>query len=171
MLGALYAHVLSVIESMGRAMERTLAVYRTHEEEQLRDQLLTMLNTHYEGQATGETFNASGKTDILVRVDDRNVFIGECKWWSGPKAFADAIEQLYGYFTWRDTKLAVVIFVRAKGLTEIIAKARDVLAEHKTFIRWVKDDAESRLRARVQWPGDEHREADLAVTFIHLPEA
>ncbi len=26
----------------------------------------------YEGQATGETFNRSGKTDILVRVEDRN---------------------------------------------------------------------------------------------------
>jgi hypothetical protein len=104
-----------------------------------------------------------------VRVDDRNVFIAECKWWGGPKAFAEAIQQLYGYSTWRDTKLAVVMFVRAKGLTEIIAKARDILAEHQTFIGWLEDDAESRLRARVRWPGDEHREADLAVTFIHLP--
>jgi len=60
------------------------------------------------------------------------------------------------------------MFVRAKGLTEIIAKARDILAEDQTFIRWLEDDAESRLRARVRWPGDEHREADLAVTFIHL---
>jgi hypothetical protein len=105
MVGELYAHILSLVESMGRAMERTPAVYRTHEEEQLRDQLLTMLNTRYQGQATGETFNAAGKTDILVRVDDRNVFIGECKWWGGPKAFAEAMQQLYGYSTWRDTKL------------------------------------------------------------------
>jgi len=46
-----------------------------------------MLNTHYEGGATGETFNAAGKTDILIRVEDRNVFIGECKWWSGAAGF------------------------------------------------------------------------------------
>lgn len=26
-----------------------------------------MVNTHYRGQATGEIFNKSGKTDILVR--------------------------------------------------------------------------------------------------------
>ncbi len=40
-----------------------------------------MVNTHYRGQATGETFNKSGKTDILVRDGDRNVFVAECKWW------------------------------------------------------------------------------------------
>src|SRR5215211_2947366 len=51
-----------------------------------RDNLVVMLNSHYEGQATGETFNRSGKTDNLVRVEDRNVFIGECKWWPGASA-------------------------------------------------------------------------------------
>ena len=43
-----------------------------------------------EGQATGETFNAAGKTDILLRIDGKNVFIGECKFWKGPKAFRNS---------------------------------------------------------------------------------
>ena len=37
------------------------------------------------------------------------------------------IDQLFGYAGWRDTKLAIVIFVREKGLTSIVAKADDVL--------------------------------------------
>lgn len=41
-----------------------------------------------------ETFNSSGKTDILIRVENRNIFIAECKFWRGPKSFGEAIEQL-----------------------------------------------------------------------------
>jgi hypothetical protein len=37
------------------------------------------LNSHYEGAATGETFNGTGKTDILVRHGLDNAFIGQCK--------------------------------------------------------------------------------------------
>ncbi len=32
-------------------------------------------------QGTYETFNMSGKTDILLREGERNVFIAECKFW------------------------------------------------------------------------------------------
>jgi hypothetical protein len=124
MVDDLYQHVLRLIRSMGQAMERTPKIYGHHSEEHLRDQLLAMLNATYEGQATGETFNAAGKTDITVRFENRNVFIGECKWWGGQVALASALEQLFGYSTWRDTKLALVVFVRAKGFTEIINKAR-----------------------------------------------
>jgi hypothetical protein len=35
------------------------------------------LNRHFEGAATGETFNHRGKTDILIRVDGKNIFIAE----------------------------------------------------------------------------------------------
>ena len=30
-------------------------------------------------------------------------------------AFAQAIDQLFGYTAWRDTKLALIVFVREKG--------------------------------------------------------
>ena len=114
MLDDFYDHVLRVTRSLGRAVERTPAPYESADEETLRDALLPMLNSHYEGQAGGETFNASGKTDVLIRVDDRNVFIGECKWWGGAKAMERALEQLFSYATWRDTKLALIFFVDRK---------------------------------------------------------
>lgn len=169
MVGDLYDHSIRVIRAMGRAMERTPGIYAAHEEEQLRDQLLAMLNSHYEGQATGETFNASGKTDILVRVEDRNVFIGECKWWSGPAGFLKALGQLFGYATWRDTKLALVMFVRAKGLTALVAKAKAELEGHSEFVEWQPSE-ETELRCRMRWSGDPDRHADLTVSFFHLPE-
>jgi len=41
--------------------------------------LLVNLNAVFEGQVGGEVFNHRGKTDILIRVQDNNVFVGECK--------------------------------------------------------------------------------------------
>ncbi len=82
------------------------------DEEKIRDLLLVFLNAQYEGDAAGEVFNAAGKTDILIRVGDRNVFIAECKIWKGPKTIRDALGQLLSYLTWRDTKAALLVFIR-----------------------------------------------------------
>jgi hypothetical protein len=102
LVGELYDHTLHVIGQVARAMERTPGDYTKSSEEKLRDALLIVLNTHYEGQGQAEAFNKGGKTDILIRVEGRNIFIGECKLWKGEKSLADALDQLFGYATWRD---------------------------------------------------------------------
>jgi hypothetical protein len=56
-------------------------------EETMRDWLMFLLSATYETPdgrdlfIGGETENGAGKTDILVRYEDRNAFIGECKFW------------------------------------------------------------------------------------------
>lgn len=37
-------------------------------------------------------------------------YIAECKIWHGRKAFLAAIDQLFSYTTWRDTKVSVIVF-------------------------------------------------------------
>jgi hypothetical protein len=74
-----YEHILSVISNMVVVMERSPKAFSGMGEEDLRQHFLVQLNGHYEGQATGETFNFDGKTDILIRVDGKNIFIAECK--------------------------------------------------------------------------------------------
>jgi hypothetical protein len=54
-------------------------------------------------------FNAAGKTDILIRAEDRSVFIAECKIWKGPATIRDALGQLLSYLSWRDTKAALLV--------------------------------------------------------------
>jgi len=163
-----YEHICQLTRSMGHSMERTPEGYAGWEEERLRDALLVMLNSFYEGQAMGEVFQGAGKTDILVRIQDRNVFVAECKWWSGQAAFVSALDQLFSYTTWRDTKLALVLFVRAKTLTNIIAKGREALEAHPQFKVFQDEHDETELRAAMTWPGDPGRVATLNVFFFHL---
>lgn len=49
----------------------------------LRFHFLVQLNGQYEGMATGENFNYQEKTDILIKYNRQNLFVGECKFWKG----------------------------------------------------------------------------------------
>jgi hypothetical protein len=165
-----FEHILGVIRSVGLDMEQSPKTYADKGEEDRRQFLLATLNTHYHGAATAEAFNVSGKTDILIRWEGRNLFISECKFWEGSKAFGEAIDQLFSYTAWRDTKLALVVFVREKNLTSIIEKAREILEQHAQFVESKEAASETELRATMSWPGDEQRHADLNVFFIQVPE-
>src|SRR5205807_579707 len=114
--------------SLSLVIERNPASFSTMDEESIRDNILLQLNGHYEGMATGETFNSSGKTDILVRVNDRNIFIAECKFWHGPKKFEETIDQLFDrYLTWRDCKCALIVFNRQKNSSLAAQKMHETM--------------------------------------------
>ena len=132
-----YQHILEIMRSMSLVIERNPASFASLNEESIRDHFLLQLNGHYEGGATGETFNASGKTDILIRESNKNVFIAECKFWRGNKVFVEAVNQLLGYLTWRDSKCALVIFNRTKDSNSVRNKmheAMESLPEHRKTV-------------------------------------
>ena len=80
-----YNKILQIINDVGKNFERYPSTYKGKKEEELRDHFLLILEPNFEGSATGETFNKSGKTDILLRYQNSNVFIAECKIWKGKK--------------------------------------------------------------------------------------
>jgi hypothetical protein len=68
-----YEHILSVLQNMAHVMERSPTAFEKMGEEDLRQHFLVQLNGQFEGAAMAETFNFSGKTDILLRANGRNV--------------------------------------------------------------------------------------------------
>ncbi|ALV39157.1 hypothetical protein [Streptomyces sp. CdTB01] len=130
-----YEEALRVLQNARNQLERSPSVVTDLNEMDIRDLLLLALNSQFEGAAAGEVFNFKGKTDILVRVADRNVFIGECKFWKGPKTIVETLDQLLGYLTWRDTKAAFLLFVRNADFSEVVAKALPELEAHPNFKR------------------------------------
>lgn len=111
---AIYQDVLDAVRSWGTSLERSPRTAVKLDEEELRDLLLGTLNGYWQGAAGGELFNGSGKTDILIREGDRNAFIAECKIWRGSKGVADALDQLLGYLVWRDSKAALLVFIKLR---------------------------------------------------------
>jgi hypothetical protein len=166
---AIYDDILATLRGMSLLMERNPATFAKLTEPEIRDHFLLQLNGTYQGAATGETFNGIGKTDILIRAGDRNVFIAECKFWHGPKEFQDAIDQLLGYATWRDCKLALLVFNRNKDFTAVLAAMRDAVQKHPAFRRMVQGGGEIGLRCHVMHPRDPAREMRLTVLAFEVP--
>jgi hypothetical protein len=166
-----YEHILGVLQNMVEVMERSPSAFATMDEESIRSHFLVQLNGHYEGQATGETFNYEGKTDILVRSEGRNIFIGECKFWSGPKMLTETIDQLLGYTSWRDTKVAVVVFNRNKDFSRILAAIRETAKTHDNFKRELSGSTETVFRYCFAHKGDKNRELFLTILAFDVPQA
>jgi hypothetical protein len=164
-----YQYILKVIESMVQTMERSPRAFARMGEEDLRDVILVQLNGHYEGQATGETFNCQGKTDILIRSDGRNVFIAECMFWDGPKSLRQKLDQLLGYTSWRDTKCAVVVFSKRRDFSAVIDSVRDTVPQHACCKRARGQRGETRFEYVFHQPGDANREISLTVLVFNVP--
>lgn len=122
--------MLQQVHGWARSLERTPKTSNKLDEEELRDLLLGTLNGFWQGAAGGELFNGDGKTDILVRHDNRNVFIGELKIWRGPKVVAETIDQILSYLVWRDSKAAIVMFIKAADPAAIIDKLHAAVEAH-----------------------------------------
>lgn len=164
-----YEQALKIMQDMALVMERSPEAFKSMDEEALRQHFLVQLNGQFEGKATGETFNMAGKTDILLREGDRNVFIAECKFWKGPKGFAQAIDQLMGYATWRDGKLVVLVFNRGTDTSTVRAGIDATVKAHGNFKRAVNWAHESGFRYVFHSNGDANREMILTVLIFHVP--
>lgn len=169
-----YEYVLETIFHMSLAMERSPKTFSELNESEIRDFFVIILNSHYEGHATGETFNYQGKTDILIRVEDRNVFIAECKFWNGEKHFISTIDQILGYLSWRDTKTSIFLFSQKQNFSQVLKRIEQITKSHKFFKRNHELKNENLQDETVfsyvfQHPTDEDRELFLTVLAFNIP--
>lgn len=169
---SVYDDILQIIYNVGQNLERKPNLYIGKDEEGIRDQILLFLETRYEGTtATGETFNHSGKTDILLKYadDGSNLFIAECKFWRGASEYLDAINQLFDrYLTWRDTKVALIMFVDNKDFSSILDKIKENTEQHEYFDSHVCDRHESSFSYKFRLPKDKDKTVFLEVIAFHF---
>lgn len=165
-----FLDILKTIHDFGVHIERHPTIYRDKDEPALRDLLLLILSANFKGpvSSTGETLNASGKTDILLRYENSNVFIAECLLWKGKEYLEEKIDQLATYLTWRDTKAALVVFVKTSAVEPVVAKAKKAIQDHPRFVRWGEASGDTPL-AVMAFPGDKDRHALVALLIFHFP--
>lgn len=166
-----YEHILAIIGNMALVMERSPSAFAAMGEEDLRMHFLVQLNGHYEGQATGETFNYGGKTDILIRSDGKNIFIAECKYWDGPKKLTETVDQLLGYTSWRDSKAAILIFNRQKNFSRVLDSVSNTMPTHPNVKRTLSQPSETSFRYVLAQRDDPNREMIVTVMAFDVPQS
>jgi len=165
-----YQDILRICESMSLVMERSPTVFENAEEEHIRVHYLVQLNGQYQGAATGETFNHQGKTDILIRHQNQNVFVAECKFWGGYKGLIDTADQLLGYTTWRDTRTALIIFSRNQDFTNVISEAQRAMKDHQHYKSGPTKESETRFRYIFSHPDDKQQDIIVTLMLFNMPK-
>ena len=164
-----YEHILHFIRHQGRTFERTPATYTVHDEEDLRNIILAQLNGHFEGDAIGEVFRGRGKTDICIEQDNRAAFIGECKLWTGPASLTDALDQLLGYLTWRDSKASLIVFnSKNRDFSKILEVLPGTVRDHRLFVRDLPCEETGEWRVQMRSEEDEGRRVTVHVFVFDL---
>lgn len=164
-----YNHILTTIDQMVKVMEYSPEAFAHLGEEALRTHFLVPLNAQYEGQATGETFNYQGKTDIMIKSQGRNIFIAECKIWKGAKKHIETLDQLLGYLSWRDTKAAVIVFNRNKNFSTVLDEISKTTIEHSNCKKLLRQNSETSWTYLFSHKDDPNREMTVTVMAFDTP--
>ena len=149
-------------------MARAPETYTGMGEEGLRQVLLSGLDTAYAGAVSAEAFNATGKTDILVRDGARAVLVAECRTLDGDQGTtrsARPVPRLLDVVRQQTRAGGLRRQGRPGGRGQEKAGA---LAEHRA-VTHLRKHSETELRGRLVFGTDNERHAELAVLFIHLP--
>jgi hypothetical protein len=166
---AVYQQIVKTMADMALVIERNPTAFEHLNEEQIRFQFLVPLNALYEGNATAETFSYQGKTDIQIRHNGKPIFTAECKFWTGPKALLDTVDQLLRYTTWRDTKTAILLFSRQKEFSKVLAQVVPAMGKHKRFVRFDGLANETQFRFVLSNPSDPTRHITMTVLLFDIP--
>lgn len=166
----MYDEILKAIYDFGKNMEKKPSLYQGKGEEGLRDQFVLVMETKYEGTtATGETFNRSGKTDIILKYakDGSNLFVAECKLWHGASEMLKAVTQLLSYLTWRDSKVALMLFVQQQSFSDVLTKISTEVSKHPNYKKAVGTRGESSFSYIFNLPQDTNKEVQLEIMAFH----
>ncbi len=166
-----YDDVIKTLYEYGKGMEKKPALYTAKDEEALRDHFVLILETRYENAtASGETFNRIGKTDIILKYasDASNLFVAECKFWHGAGEFHKAISQLLGYLTWRDSKVALMLFVQNQNFSNVLNTILEETVKHPFYKKQVRKRGESSFSYIFCLPLDKDKEIQFEIMAFHF---
>ncbi len=166
----IYQEILQTIHETGKVFERLPKTYADKDEEALRDHLILQLEPRFEYSTTGETFNKSGKTDILIRHEKSNIFVAECKFWGGAKKHFETIDQVLSYLTWRDSKTAIVYFMDTQEMAAPLKAIDESTSQHSCFAKLNGKKLESWFDYTFHLPQDKGIAIRLSILCFHLPK-
>jgi hypothetical protein len=105
----------------------------------------------------------------LTLQKTQNIFIAECKFWRGAKAFNEAIDQLLNYLSWRDTKCALLVFNKTKDSASVRQKMHEAMEARPERRRTIFHDQNGDSRYVFVKPSDLGREIIITTQLYDIP--
>jgi len=160
--------IIELIDNCCKAFENTPTTFSKMNEEELRDVILSSLNSVFEGDAVGEAFSKKGKTDIRLNIQKGGIFIAECKFWSGPKSIEKTIDQIFKYLTWRNSYGVIIGFSKRKGFTDVLENISELIPDLPNFHEGFEELEDSHFRAKFHLPEDDRKIIEIHFLVYNL---
>lgn len=162
-----YQQILESINLYGKNLEQYPNTTKDKGEEDIRSLFLSNLASGFKSlSSTGESFNCSGKTDIMVKASNDILFIAECKKWKGAQVYSQAITQLLGYLNWRNSKTALLIFADGTKISTILNEIPVATTKHSCYLKTLHQQSPSWFKYKFLNPKDDSLEIDLSVLIF-----
>ena len=164
-----YNKILTTLHHIGLNMEQHPQSFIKLGETDIRNHILSSLKASMpENAASAETLNAAGKTDIILKHLNSNLFVAECKIWKGPSTIKSDIDQLLSYLTWRDSKSALIVFVKTLNFSSILSQIKEIVGNHPNHTRFVSIENQNRFNFEFTLPQDSKKIIKLAVVCFNF---
>lgn len=164
--------ILSAIFNMGLNFARYPQHYSSQGEENLRSTIAVALSSIPGIDATAETLNRAGKTDIRVTdlYTKQTRLIAECKIWSGGSDAYKAINQLLGYITTYDANSCLIFFVKNKEFLKVVDNVAAFIPSHNNHIQTFLDEQTGWKKYMFSKLDDRMSYFNLDVMLFHIPD-
>jgi hypothetical protein len=83
----------------------------------------------------------------------------------------ETIDQVLGYTSWRDTKVAVIVFNRNKEFSRVLSSIVETTKAHANFKRELSGSTETTFRYGFSHKDDKNRELFLTVLAFDVPQS
>lgn len=163
-----YDTITQTVNSLGINLERCSNRVRNLDEESLRDTFFMALNSTFKGLVSTETFNKNGKTDLIIRYGDKNLYVSECKIWDGDKYFLEGIDQLLNNLTWRDSKCSYIVFSRNKDFGKVIEKSKELVGSHESHVSFIRKVSENCFEFKLKNKNDSQKHIYMTLHLFTL---
>ena len=167
-----YRTIIHHINKLCKGYEQDENIYKRKQEKELRALIVSALQPVFpELSSTSETINRKGKTDIIIKTSDNiNILVAECKIWKGQVEFSKAIDQLLNYVTFRDTRTALILFVKNRKIRDVIKKAKLTIAKHPCCVKDTCHACDSSFSYIFHTIDDPQSLIALELMLFHYPE-
>ena len=89
--------------------------------------------------------------------------------WTGASGLREALDQLLGYTSWRDTKTALLVFNRKVTMSTVLQRIPQTVQEHPNYKADLDYSLETGFRYVFSHRDDPDRELTLSVLVFDVP--
>ena len=159
-----FISAIRVIRHTGNSFERTPAIYGIHNDQDLRNILVSNLNTHFADNNNHDLFCSKGKIDFRITIGNRPALCGKSFSWHCTEGLIYQVNQLLDKSLWPSCKIVFVIFNKSEtNFSKLTTRIRTVFTTHPCYLQTDKTFSDS------EWQTTMHAHENVELKYwVHF---